>query len=55
MCSRTFLSDADESLIDAKIIGELEDGLRGWDTKDRWGDVGIKEQVANTFFEWACS
>ncbi|KAK9805824.1 hypothetical protein WJX73_004301 [Symbiochloris irregularis] len=39
----------------AKINGELEAALSGWEEKGRWKDVGITDQVANTSFEWACS
>jgi len=30
----------------AKVIAEVRGGLEGWFAKDRWADLGIKQQVA---------
>ena len=37
----------------AQVIGEVRGGLQAWVDKDRWGELGIKEQVKDASYKWA--
>lgn len=36
-----------------QVMQELEEALEVWHSKDRWGEAGIKEHVADTSYSWA--
>lgn len=36
-----------------RVMQELEEALEVWHSKDRWGEAGIKEHVADTSYSWA--
>lgn len=38
----------------AKVIQEIEGGLKAWDTADRWGQKGISRQIADGTYNWTC-
>lgn len=38
----------------ARVIDEVQGGLQGWIDKDRWAELGIREQVAKeTGLKWS--
>jgi glutathione S-transferase len=37
----------------ARVLDEVNAGLRGWESKDRWGELKIKEQVAKGEAQYA--
>ncbi|KAI8466013.1 MAG: glutathione S-transferase [Monoraphidium minutum] len=37
----------------ARVIAEVQGGLQGWIDKDRWSELGIRDQVKDTSHQWA--
>ena len=37
----------------ARVLDEVKGGLEGWEAKDRWGELGIKEQIAKAEEQYA--
>jgi hypothetical protein len=36
-----------------QVIKEVEGGLQGWIEKDRWAELGIRDQVKDSSHKWA--
>lgn len=36
-----------------RVISEVQGGLKGWVDKDRWTELGIREQVKDSSYKWA--
>jgi len=36
-----------------RVMDEVRGGLKGWVEKDRWRELGIREQVKDTSYKWS--
>lgn len=38
-----------------RVIKEMQEGLKGWESAKRWDNLGITQQVSDSSFNWSCS